>query len=148
MSSLGASVLADIIAGGGVLVLSGMVALLFKRLPKEVSQLSRDWYGLPARPGFPPVPGVPQRLEGVESTLGELRAMVVKIDHEVHPNSGESMKDKVDRTATTVTALTQDVRTIRAMLTSQPSMKQNIGEIHDMVSSQQSNQQSNQGTEK
>lgn len=114
--SLDSSAFADFIASGAFVVVSGLAVLLFKRLPREVGQLSRDWYGQPARTGFSAVPGVPERLEKVETTLGELREFVVNIDHEVHPNSGESMADKVNRNEIAMEALQADVTGIHQML--------------------------------
>lgn len=123
MASDAHTIIVEIVAGGILASLGATLTLLFKRLPKQMGQMSRDWYGQPERPGFPAVPGVPQRLQAVEdaqqdvkATLGELREFVVKIDHEVHPNSGLSIKDSVNRTDAAVAQLQADVSSIHQIL--------------------------------
>lgn len=122
-SVLTSSVVSDIIAGGSLSILGGALVLLFKRLPREVGQLSRDWRGLPARPGFPAVPGVPERLENVETQftevmahLGRQDATMEEIRHEVTYNSGSSIKDAVHRTDDAVRQLQTDMVVVRTKL--------------------------------
>jgi hypothetical protein len=58
---------------------------------KGISNFLSDWEGEPARPGVPERPGVMKRLETVEFNLEAVR-------HEVHLNSGASIKDIAQRT--------------------------------------------------
>ena len=122
-SELASSVIADIIAGGALAALGTVLVFLFKRLPREMAQLSRDWRGQPARPGFQAVPGVPERLENVESQfnqvldhLGRQDATLQEIQHEVHYNSGGSIKDAVHRTDDAVRQLQTDMVVVRTKL--------------------------------
>lgn len=52
---------------------------------ERLSTFLDDWFGEPERPGFPPRPGVPERLRRVE--------------REVVPNHGSSLRDAVDKVA-------------------------------------------------
>lgn len=62
---------------------------------KTLQELRRDWFGQEGRPGFPAVPGVPQRLYDVEKVLMELRPIVERIEAEMHTNGGGSLRDLV-----------------------------------------------------
>lgn len=97
LDGISINAIADVIASLFLLGLTGAIAFLIRRVG-DLGQLSRDWKGQPARPGFPEIPGVPQRLERVEVMLGQ-------INHEVHFNSGTSIKDAVHRTDASVVAL-------------------------------------------
>lgn len=68
-----------------------------RRTDTTLQELRRDWFGVEGRPGFPPVPGVPARLYEVEKVLAELRPLIARIDKEVHPNGGGSLRDQVTR---------------------------------------------------
>ncbi|WP_156759573.1 hypothetical protein [Microbacterium karelineae] len=73
-------------------VLAGVVWLGVKALPivRKVGHLVDDLAGEPARPGVPARPGLMQRMETVEHQTREIR-------HEVFPNSGQSLRDEVNR---------------------------------------------------
>jgi hypothetical protein len=62
---------------------------------KTLQELRRDWFGQEGRPGFPAVPGVPQRLYDVEQVLMALRPIVERIEAEMHTNGGGSLRDLV-----------------------------------------------------
>jgi hypothetical protein len=57
---------------------------------RRVNDFFEDWGGEPGRPGVAARPGVMQRLGTIEGRLGT-------IEHELHPNSGASLRDAVDR---------------------------------------------------
>ncbi|MEW2631775.1 hypothetical protein AB0903_08980 [Streptomyces sp. NPDC048389] len=61
-----------------------------RRIATRVDDFVDDWQGTPPRPGVPGRAGVMERLDGIE-------ARVTRIEHEVRPNSGLSMRDAVDR---------------------------------------------------
>ncbi|MES9587830.1 MULTISPECIES: hypothetical protein [unclassified Streptomyces] len=62
-----------------------------RRIVSRVDEFIDDWQGTPARSGVPSRPGVMERLD--------------RIEHELHPNSGSSLRDAVDR----VDARTQQI---------------------------------------
>lgn len=57
-----------------------------------------DWKGEPARPGVPERPGVMRRFATIEEFTTKYGPIIDKLDHEMHPNSGSSMADAVNRT--------------------------------------------------
>ncbi|MFF8768482.1 hypothetical protein ACF07Q_28540 [Nocardiopsis dassonvillei] len=63
-----------------------------------------DWFGEPPRDGVPGRPGIPARIGALEETsgqmcerLGAVDSRVQRVEHELHPNSGSSLRDAVDR---------------------------------------------------
>lgn len=61
-----------------------------RRLAERLGDLADDWQGTPPRPGVPGRPGVMTRLDAIEQQLAG-------VEHELHPNSGGSLRDAVDR---------------------------------------------------
>ncbi|HEU5475703.1 MAG TPA: hypothetical protein VFV67_34110 [Actinophytocola sp.] len=59
------------------------------RTAKKASNFIDDVVGEPARPGVPARPGLMDRVQAVEKRL-------TAIEHELHPNSGTSLRDQVD----------------------------------------------------
>lgn len=76
-----------------------------RRVTKILEQISEDWHGVPARPGFPAIPGVPERLAMLEERSKRDRELLERIDHEMHPNSGSSLRDAVNKSAADVDAV-------------------------------------------
>ena len=84
-------------------VLAGVVIVLY-RILKRMHVVHEAIVGRPAAPGVEPVPSMIERFQGVD---GHLKAQDVKIDAqgrairkiemELHPNSGSSLRDQVDR---------------------------------------------------
>ncbi|GGX37779.1 hypothetical protein [Streptomyces chryseus] len=60
------------------------------RIAKRVDYFIDDWYGEPGRPGIPDRPGVMERIGGIEDRL-------TRVEHELYPNSGGSLRDAVDQ---------------------------------------------------
>lgn len=83
--------------GGAVTAVAGVSALLWRtvraavRLARRVERLVDDWAGEPGRPGVPERPGLMARVARIETRLG-------RVEHELHPNDGASLRDAVDRT--------------------------------------------------
>ncbi len=61
-----------------------------RRIVVRVDEFVDDWNGVPPRPGVSGRPGVMARLDGIEERLG-------RVEHELQPNSGSSLRDAVDR---------------------------------------------------
>lgn len=125
-----ADILADI-AAGIFLAILGAVGVWLKRHLRGFSRMIKDWNGEPAREGISDgTPGVMQRLyrlnqyqeeqdgkfEEVFHRLGKQDEQLAKIDHEVHPNSGMSIKDSVNRIDSAVEELQEDVKSIQRKL--------------------------------
>lgn len=117
-----AALTALVTALGGLLIAFKKIAPNFKGL----NDLARDWNGEPARAGVPARPGVMERLANLDDKLttqgerldtyaavqGEHTEALAAIHHELHPNSGKSLRDALDRVerhtstpATTVTVI-------------------------------------------
>ncbi|MER8083860.1 hypothetical protein ABTZ57_01525 [Streptomyces sp. NPDC094048] len=73
-----------------------------RRIVSRVDEFVDDWNGTADRPGVPGRPGVMARLDGIEERLGS-------VEHELHPNSGGSLRDAVDRVDVRTQQLTADV---------------------------------------
>lgn len=63
---------------------------------RRVSHFADDWFGEPDRDGVPGRPGVMKRLQTVDQRLDT-------IEHELKPNSGQSLRDAVDRVEAAIT---------------------------------------------
>lgn len=74
----------------------------FRRAAKGFEQFLEDWHGVPERPGFDAIPGIPERLRRLERNAREDRRRLEEIVHEIRPNSGGSLKDKVNKTTSDV----------------------------------------------
>ncbi|MGW2511259.1 hypothetical protein ACWC0A_17870 [Streptomyces scopuliridis] len=61
-----------------------------RRIVTRVDEFVDDWNGSPPRPGVAARAGVMERLDGIEDRLAN-------VEHELHPNSGASLRDAVDR---------------------------------------------------
>lgn len=78
---------AAVLTALGVFWKAGKTVLRWARV---IARFFADWNGEDARPGVPARAGVMQRLGEFDSRLGT-------IEHELHPNSGTSLRDAVDR---------------------------------------------------
>jgi hypothetical protein len=88
---------------GAVVALSGGAALLWRisraarRLAHRIDEFADDWQGTEPRPGVPGRSGVMARLDAIERQGAATAARVERIEHELHPNSGSSLRDALDR---------------------------------------------------
>lgn len=71
---------------------------------RKLSHFFDDWFGEASRPGQDARPGFPDRLSGVESSVScmsdqvaTIAARVERVEAQVHPNGGSSMRDAVAR---------------------------------------------------
>ncbi len=103
--------LTDLTLGQIAIVVGGVVAVLglFTKVWKTVRPVWRgvrdfldDWRGEPARDGVPERQGVMKRLHTIETDVAGMKPQLSAIDHEMHPNSGSSLRDQVDNITTTL----------------------------------------------
>ncbi|QXE36221.1 hypothetical protein KQY30_20205 [Streptomyces sp. GMY02] len=109
-----AAVDAAVVWSVAVVAIAGLVGLVGRgilravrgvaRAATRVDQIADDWAGTPARPGVPERPGVMERLGGIEDRttsiddrITSIDARLTSVEHELHPNSGTSLRDAVDR---------------------------------------------------
>ncbi|MDT3395603.1 hypothetical protein RKE29_02875 [Streptomyces sp. B1866] len=81
---------AVVAAVGGALALLYRATRTARHLAERLGDLTDDWTGTPQRPGVPARPGVMTRLARIEERLAA-------VEHELHPNAGNSLRDAVDR---------------------------------------------------
>lgn len=81
--------------GGAITILAGVGTIAWRvlratlHLGRRVEQFMDDWSGEEERPGVPGRPGVIERVSGIEERLA-------RVEHELYPNSGASLRDAVD----------------------------------------------------
>jgi hypothetical protein len=96
-----------------ILVVASVAAWKWLRPPtKGLNHFLVDWNGDEARPGVPARPGMMARVGNIEVSqrvteshqtktdlwFEKYGPIIDKLDHEMHPNSGSSMADAVNRT--------------------------------------------------
>ncbi|MEU8680801.1 hypothetical protein [Streptomyces sp. NPDC048611] len=89
------------VAISGALALAWRATRTFRRIGGKVEDFVDDWQGTDPRPGVPARPGVMSRLGAIEERLA-------RVEHELHPNSGSSLRDAVDRVDERTRQLTDD----------------------------------------
>lgn len=98
---------------GGVATIGGAVVAIRQATPvvRTVIGVFNDFAGEPARPGVAARPGVIESLSNIKATqtaqgaqLASVTDELGKVRHELHPNSGLSLRDAVDRMEKAVTA--------------------------------------------
>lgn len=72
---------------------------------KKVNEFLEDWRGEDARPGYPGRPGVLERLVKLEEHAATT-------SHEVQPNSGQSIKDQLNRVDTALPEILSAVKQV------------------------------------
>jgi hypothetical protein len=90
-------IVGTLLAFGATLGALWMMTRPLRRTAKGFEQFLEDWNGVPERPGFDAIPGVPERLRVLERNARQDRNLLEKINHELHPNSGGSMRDQFDK---------------------------------------------------
>jgi hypothetical protein len=73
------------------------VAVRLFRVLRKWGHLVDDLIGEPKRPGQDPRPGLMDRVRAIEITCAGNTARLQKIEDELHPNGGETLRDAVDR---------------------------------------------------
>lgn len=109
------STMAQVIAGLlltaailGALAGIGKAVLYVFNVLRRFNRWLDDWEGEPPRPGFPAGrPGVLDRIALIESRVERMPAVeerLERLEAQMMPNGGGSLRDAVDRTAAAVTA--------------------------------------------
>src|SRR5262245_60622699 len=99
---------AGLLAAAAVLTAIGVIGravVVGVRFFRKFSQFLDDLIGEPARPGFPEGrPGLFDRLASIEAkqaavvaTLAALEARTAAVEAQLHPNGGDSLRDRIDR---------------------------------------------------
>lgn len=114
LGTVAVSLFVILTVGGLVWALLRPVVRSARRTDRTLQELRRDWFGQEGRPGFPPIPGVPQRLYDVEQALIELRPIVERIEKEMHPNGGGSLRDQIMQLKSKVEPMSSDLSRMQA----------------------------------
>lgn len=83
----------SLVAVAGGIALVWRVLRGIRRVFKAIDDFMADWHGVPERAGYPERPGVMARLS--------------RIEHELNANSGESLRDAVNRIEQKVDTVTR-----------------------------------------
>ena len=88
----------------GTLSLAVLTVLLGKgwRVVTRTTHLLDDMLGEPARPGVPERPGVMQRLQSLTDDIARVQAQVI-------PNGGSSLRDAIDHLAADLKLVAEDL---------------------------------------
>lgn len=89
------------VAIAGALALIWRAVQTVRRIARRVDDFVDDWQGVPPRPGVAERPGVMDRLDRIEGRIS-------RVEHELQPNSGRSLRDAVDRVDRRTQTLTAD----------------------------------------
>lgn len=76
---------------------------------RKLGHLVDDLVGEPARPGVAARPGLMERMTAVEDKTEIIR-------HEMFPNSGKSLRDKLDQTSEVVDEISTDMTDVKCKL--------------------------------
>lgn len=94
-----------------------------RRTSKGFEQFLEDWNGVPERAGFDAIPGVPERLRTLERNAKKDRELLEQINHELHPNSGGSMRDQLDRARQDMDRTAREVEKLGGLVRDVESMR-------------------------
>lgn len=117
---------AAVIWCGAVVAMAGALALVWRatrslrRIAGKVEDFVDDWQGIEARPGVPARPGVMLRLGAIEDRLA-------RVEHELHPNSGASLRDAVDRVDQRTRRIASDEDTLDTPRPRSPALGRRAG---------------------
>lgn len=108
-------VVENIIAVAAVLTACTVITVAFIKTSKVVKRIVHffdDYFGEEGRPGVPPRPGFSERMSSIEKSLeigtekfNTIEYKLDRIDYELRPNSGMSLRDAVNRIEKRVQAL-------------------------------------------
>jgi hypothetical protein len=110
----------NIIAIAALLTAATVIIIATTKTSKFIKRIVHffdDFLGEEERPGVPPRPGISQRISSIEKSLevGTERFSTIenkldKIDYELRPNSGLSLRDAINRIEKRVEEVEREVR--------------------------------------
>lgn len=103
------NIVGTLLAFGATLGALWLMTRPLRSTAKGFEQFLEDWNGVPERAGFDAIPGVPERLRTLERNARADRALLERIDHELHPNSGGSLRDQVNKSRDDIDAVRRNV---------------------------------------
>lgn len=112
-----------LLAFGATLGALWLMTRPLRNTAKGFEQFLEDWNGVPERAGFDAIPGVPERLRTLERNARSDRELLEKIDHELHPNSGGSMRDQIDRARQDMDRTAREVEKLSGLVRDVESMR-------------------------
>ena len=87
---------------GGLVAIVTLLTFAIDRIGKPIRRISRqweefgeDWYGKPARPGYRASPGIPERLEKIESGQKTSADRLAGIEAQLRTNGGSTLRDEI-----------------------------------------------------
>lgn len=90
--------------GAGTIVALGGAIAVIRPILSKASHFLDDWTGSEERPGVPGVPGVMERLERLDERAqrhddGQMYIIgrLQRLEAQVHPNGGSSMRDEIQQ---------------------------------------------------
>lgn len=92
----------------GVSAISMFLRRVF-RLIKRVIHFLDDYFGTEERAGVPAVPGMAERIKKIEGNIDYLCVRIDKIEKELYPNHGTSLRDSVNRIEKRVLELEDEI---------------------------------------
>lgn len=87
---------------GGIVAIVSLLTFAIDRIGKPLRRITRqweefgeDWYGKPARPGYRASPGIPERLEKIESAQLSGSDRLAGIEGQLRTNGGSTLRDEI-----------------------------------------------------
>jgi hypothetical protein len=85
------------VAAAAIVGLAAMIWRGARGIARKLDHILDDWAGEEARPGVPARPGIVERISRMEERQVLAGERLDRIEHELQPNSGSSLRDAVDR---------------------------------------------------
>jgi hypothetical protein len=85
------------VAGVGILTAAWRITRGAGRILRGLVHFLDDWGGEPGRPGKPARPGVIEQLADHSNRLGAVESRLSRVDNQLKPNGGSSLRDAIDR---------------------------------------------------
>ena len=120
------AIVTTILGFGATLAALWVMTRPMRQMAGTIAQLREDWFGVPGRPGFPAIPGVPERLALLEERSLKDRELLESINHELHPNSGGSLRDQINKSRDDIDVVR---RNVEARITEIPRLAADVAAV-------------------